>query len=51
MSFQVVMEAVLPVYLIAMIGMFLKWVKMVTSDMEKGLFKVIIHCLLSLIHI
>jgi len=44
-SFQVVMEAVLPVYLIAMIGMFLKWVKVVTSDMEKGLFKVIIHCL------
>ncbi|MDB4275075.1 AEC family transporter [Akkermansiaceae bacterium] len=39
------MEAVLPIYLIAGVGVFLRARQVVTAEMEKGLLKLVIHCL------
>jgi len=43
--FLTVLEAVLPIYLLAAIGGFLRVQKVVTAEMEKGLLKLVIHCL------
>ena len=39
------MEAVLPVYLLAALGMFLHQRKVIEKEMEKGLLLLVIHCL------
>ncbi|MDA7518648.1 AEC family transporter [Akkermansiaceae bacterium] len=45
MDFLKVLEAVLPIYLIAGVGVFLRARQVVTAEMEKGLLKLVIHCL------
>lgn len=45
MDFLKVLEAVLPIYLIAGVGVFLRARQVVTAKMEKGLLKLVIHCL------
>ena len=45
MSFSLVLTAVLPVYLLVAIGLVLRASKVVTEEMEKGLLKLVIHCL------
>lgn len=45
MSFATLLTAVLPVYFLALIGVFLRRQKILTTEMEKGMLKVVIHCL------
>ncbi len=45
MEFAVVLKAVLPIYLLVGVGMALRGFKVLTEDMEKGLLKMVIHCL------
>lgn len=44
-SFSVVMQAVIPVYLMVGVGLALRGLKVVTPEMERGMLKLIIHCL------
>lgn len=44
-EFAVVLKAVLPIYLLVGVGMALRGFKVLTEDMEKGLLKMVIHCL------
>ncbi len=45
MSFSTLLTAVLPVYFLALIGAFLRRQNVLTSEMERGMLKVVIHCL------
>lgn len=45
MNFEIIMKAVLPVYLLVMIGFLLHRLKVFTPEMEKGMIKLVIHCL------
>ncbi|MDA7617103.1 hypothetical protein N8565_00940, partial [Akkermansiaceae bacterium] len=45
MSFSVILQAILPVYLLVGVGLFLRAAKVVTPEMEKGMLKMVIHCL------
>lgn len=45
MSFSVILQAILPVYLLVGVGLFLRATKVVTPEMEKGMLKMVIHCL------
>ncbi|MEN8737989.1 MAG: AEC family transporter [Akkermansiaceae bacterium] len=45
MSFEIIMKAVLPVYLLTGIGFILHRLKVIQPEMEKGLLKLVIHCL------
>ncbi|MDC0285445.1 hypothetical protein OAK60_02415, partial [Akkermansiaceae bacterium] len=44
-SFSVILQAILPVYLLVGVGLFLRGAKVVTPEMEKGMLKMVIHCL------
>lgn len=44
-SFSLVLQAVLPIYLLVAVGLVLRASKVVTVDMEKGMLKLVIHCL------
>jgi len=39
------MQAVLPIYLLVAVGMVLRKTGVVTHEMEKGMLKLVIHCL------
>jgi len=45
MSFATLLTAVLPVYFLALIGVFLRRQNVLTTEMERGILKVVIHCL------
>lgn len=45
MSLGLVLEAVLPVYVMAAAGMALRWRKVLTAEMEKGVLQMVIHLL------
>ena len=44
-SFEIIMKAVLPVYLLTGIGFLLHRLKVIQPDMERGMLKLVIHCL------
>ena len=44
-SFSLVLQAVLPVYILVAVGLALRGFKVVTVEMEKGMLKLVIHCL------
>ncbi len=44
-SFSTVLQAVLPIYLLALLGMFLRRTGALTPQTDAGLFRVIVHCL------
>jgi len=44
-NFAVILQAILPVYLLVGVGLALRGFKVVTSEMEKGMLKLVIHCL------
>ena len=45
MNFAVILQAILPVYLLVGVGLALRRFKVVTSEMEKGMLKLVIYCL------
>ena len=45
MNFAVIFQAILPVYLLVGVGLALRGFKVVTTEMEKGMLKLVIHCL------
>lgn len=45
MSFEIIMKAVLPVYLLTGIGFLLHRLRVIQPEMEKGMLKLVIHCL------
>lgn len=45
MEFSIILQAILPVYLLVGVGLFLRALKVVTPEMEKGMLKMVIHCL------
>ncbi len=45
MNFAVILQAILPVYLLVGVGLALRGFKVVTTEMEKGMLKLVIHCL------
>lgn len=45
MNYAVIIQAILPVYLLVGVGLALRAFKVVTSEMEKGMIKLVIHCL------
>ena len=45
MSLSVMLEAVLPVYLMVAVGVLVRWRGVITAEMEKGMLKLVIHCL------
>lgn len=45
MNFAVILQAILPVYLLVGVGFALRGLKVVTVEMEKGMLKLVIHCL------
>ena len=44
-NFAVIFQAILPVYLLVGVGLALRGFKVVTTEMEKGMLKLVIHCL------
>ncbi|MFT6862741.1 MAG: putative permease [Akkermansiaceae bacterium] len=44
-SFAVILQAILPVYFLVGVGFALRSLKVVTPEMEKGMLKLVIHCL------
>lgn len=44
-SFWVILQAILPVYLMVGVGFAMRVFKVVTPEMERGMLKMIIHCL------
>lgn len=44
-SFETVLQAVLPIYLLVALGCFLRWRKVLTEEMEKGMMRFVVHCL------
>ena len=44
-SFEIIMKAVLPVYLLVGVGFILHRFKVIYPEMEKGMLKLVIHCL------
>jgi predicted permease len=44
-NFAVILQAILPVYLLVGVGLALRGFKVVTTEMEKGMLKLVIHCL------
>ncbi len=45
MNFAVIMQAILPVYLLVGVGLALRGLRVLTPEMEKGMIKMVIHCL------
>lgn len=45
MNFAVILQAILPVYFLVGVGLALRGIKVVTPEMEKGMIKLVIHCL------
>ncbi|MFT6577332.1 MAG: putative permease [Akkermansiaceae bacterium] len=41
----VILQAILPVYLLVGVGLALRGIKVVTPEMERGMIKLVIHCL------
>ena len=44
-SFTTILQAVLPIYLLALIGVFLRKSRALTPETDAGLFRVVVHCL------
>ena len=44
-SFWVILQAILPVYLMVGVGLALRGLRVLTPEMERGMLKMIIHCL------
>jgi len=44
-DFETIIQAILPVYLLVGVGLALRGFKVVTAEMEKGMIKLVIHCL------
>jgi malate permease and related proteins len=44
-NFAVIIQAILPVYLLVGVGLALRGLEVVTPEMEKGMIKMVIHCL------
>jgi len=44
-NYAVIIQAILPVYLLVGVGLALRAFKVVTTEMEKGMIKLVIHCL------
>ena len=44
-SFTTVLQAVLPIYLLVMLGVVLRRTRALTPETDQGLFRVIVHCL------
>ena len=45
MNFALIMQAILPVYLLVGVGLVLRRFRVVTAEMEKGMIRLVIHCL------
>lgn len=45
-SFETILQAVLPVYLVVVLGCVLSWRRVVTVEMERGMMKLVVHFLL-----
>jgi len=44
-NYEVILQAVLPVYLLVLLGFFLRALGVLAEELERGLLKLVIHCL------
>lgn len=44
-NYEVILQAVLPVYLLVLLGFFLRAIGVLAEELERGLLKLVIHCL------
>ena len=44
-SFETILLAILPIYLLVALGCVLRWRKVLTAEMEKGMMQFVVHCL------